>query len=282
MTPITVSHCSSVSSQSLPQPSTPALATTMSSRRTARHHRPPAAATRRRREYPPRGRAPCGLRLPPTPGTSSNASSSRPWGGGADPGRDIAVGGQQRARPRARLRTPAHRGLGVAALTRVAISRSVASSAPPARDQRAKRLLFTGDCITARRPPSGAWRSRRRSRLATSGPNGCCSPAIASPRAGRRVGPGGRGAGALRREQLRHQSAPRFLPARVRPDSTGPSRRTRHCASAARAGAAPVPGNTDATALITGAASAQPAGPMRVSSLSRPGCTSLPIVGQLG
>ncbi len=32
----------------------------------------------------------------------------------------------------------------------------------------------------------------------------------------------------LRREQLRHQSAPRFLPARVRPDSTGPSRRTRH------------------------------------------------------
>ena len=32
LTPMTVSHCSSVSSQSRPQPSTPALATTMSSR----------------------------------------------------------------------------------------------------------------------------------------------------------------------------------------------------------------------------------------------------------
>lgn len=39
-------------------------------------------------------------------------------------------------------------------------------------DQRAKRLLFTAIASPARRPPSGAWRSRRRSRLtSTSGPS---------------------------------------------------------------------------------------------------------------
>ncbi len=53
LTPMAVSHCSSVSSQSLPQPRR--WPPRCRAGRTARHHRPPAA-WRRRREYPPRGR----------------------------------------------------------------------------------------------------------------------------------------------------------------------------------------------------------------------------------
>ena len=42
--------------------------------------------------------------------------------------------------------------------------------------QRAKRLLFTGDSLSGARPSSGAWRSRRRRRIAsTSAPRSCSS-----------------------------------------------------------------------------------------------------------